>query len=82
MMVFEDMPNGPFGMVAFMENFDYDRILPAFSGGRKPTARPAVAAAKSAPEGTGDTWTWTALDADSKMILSYFVGGRDSECAM
>lgn len=41
-----------------------------------------VAAAKAAPDGAGDTWTWTALDADSKMILSYFVGGRDGECAM
>jgi IS1 family transposase len=41
-----------------------------------------VAAAKAAPDGAGVTWTWTALDADSKMILSYFVGGRDGECAM
>jgi IS1 family transposase len=41
-----------------------------------------VAAAKAAPEGAGDTWTWTALDADSKIILSYFIGGRDGECAM
>jgi IS1 family transposase len=41
-----------------------------------------VAAAKSAPQGAGDTWTWTALDADSKMIVSYFIGGRDGECAM
>ena len=41
-----------------------------------------VAGAKAAPDGAGDTWTWTALDADSKMILSYFVGGRDGECAM
>jgi len=41
-----------------------------------------VAAAKAAPAGAGDTWTWSALDADSKMILSYFVGGRDGECAM
>jgi IS1 family transposase len=42
-----------------------------------------VAAAVAAPEsGAGDTWTWTALDADSKMIVSYFVGGRDGECAM
>ena len=41
-----------------------------------------VAAAKAAPDQAGDTWTWTALDADSKMILSYFVGGRDGECAM
>lgn len=41
-----------------------------------------VATAKDAPEGAGDTWTWTALDADSKMILSYLVGGRDSEYAL
>jgi IS1 family transposase len=41
-----------------------------------------VASAKDAPEGAGDTWTWTALDADSKMILSYLVGGRDAEYAM
>jgi IS1 family transposase len=41
-----------------------------------------VATAKAAPEQAGDTWTWTAIDADSKLIVSYFVGGRDSECAM
>jgi IS1 family transposase len=41
-----------------------------------------VATAKSAPEGAGDTWTWTAIDADSKFVVSYFVGGRDGECAM
>ena len=41
-----------------------------------------VATAKDAPEGAGDTWTWTALDADSKIILSYLVGGRDAEYAM
>jgi IS1 family transposase len=41
-----------------------------------------VATAKAAPDNAGDTWTWTAIDADSKMILSYFVGGRDGECAM
>jgi len=38
--------------------------------------------AKAAPESAGDVWTWTAIDADSKLILSYFVGGRDAECAM
>ena len=36
-----------------------------------------VATAKAAPEGAGDIWTWTALDADSKLIISYQVGGRD-----
>ena len=40
-----------------------------------------VAAAKAAPDGAGDTWTWTAIDADTKVIVSYFVGGRDGECA-
>ena len=37
-----------------------------------------VATAKAAPEGAGDTWTWTAIDADSKLIISYLVGGRDA----
>ena len=37
-----------------------------------------VATAKAAPEGAGDTWTWTAIDADSKLIVSYLVGGRDA----
>ena len=26
-------------------------------------------------------WTWTAIDADSKLILSYLCGGRDAEWA-
>ena len=34
--------------------------------------------AKAAPEGAGDVWTWTAIDADSKLIISYLVGGRDA----
>jgi IS1 family transposase len=41
-----------------------------------------VAAAKAAPQGAGDTWTWTAIEADTKLIVSYFVGDRDGECAM
>jgi IS1 family transposase len=40
-----------------------------------------VAAAKAAPEDAGDVWTWTALDADSKLIVSYLIGGRDAEYA-
>lgn len=40
-----------------------------------------VAKAKAAPERAGDVWTWTALDRDSKMIVSYLVGGRDLEYA-
>lgn len=30
----------------------------------------------------GDTWTWTGIDADSKLILSWLVGGRDSDYAI
>ena len=28
--------------------------------------------------GFGDVWTWTAIDADSKLILSWRVGGRNA----
>ena len=31
--------------------------------------------------GHGDVWTWTAIDADSKLIVSYQVGKRDAEYA-
>lgn len=41
-----------------------------------------VKAAKAAPQGAGDTWTWTAIDADNKLIISYLVGGRDAEYAV
>jgi IS1 family transposase len=37
-----------------------------------------VPTAKAAPEDAGDIWTWTALDADSKLIVSYLIGGRDA----
>jgi IS1 family transposase len=42
------------------------------------------AKAKNAPEDmkaagiAGDIWTWTALDADSKLMVSWMVGGRDA----
>jgi IS1 family transposase len=41
-----------------------------------------VAGAKAAPDGAGDVWTWTGLDADSKLIVSWLVGGRDAEYAL
>jgi IS1 family transposase len=37
-----------------------------------------VANAKAAPAGAGDVWTWTAIDADSKLVLTWAVGGRDA----
>jgi IS1 family transposase len=41
-----------------------------------------VPTAKKAPPNAGDVWTWTAIDADTKLIPSWFVGGRDSDAAM
>ncbi len=38
--------------------------------------------AKAAPPHAGDCWTWTALDADSKLIVSYLVGNRDGQAAI
>ena len=41
-----------------------------------PTAKAAPAPARA-----GNVWTWTALDRDSKLIVSYLVAGPDSEYA-
>lgn len=41
-----------------------------------------VEKAKAAGEDVGDVWTWTALDADTKLIVSYFVGGRSGQSAI
>jgi IS1 family transposase len=40
-----------------------------------------VLSAKAAPLQSGDTWTWTAIDADSKLIISWLVGPRVKEAA-
>ena len=56
-----------------------------------------VPTAKAAPQGAGDIWTWTAFDADNKLIISWtsaavtpdmlsrlwtmFVGGWQTECS-
>lgn len=29
-------------------------------------------------EGWGDVWTWVGIDADTKLVVSYLVGGRDA----
>jgi IS1 family transposase len=34
--------------------------------------------AEKKQEGWGDTWTWVGIDADSKLVVSYLVGGRDA----
>lgn len=39
---------------------------------------------KNKPEGienAGDIWTWTAIDADTKLIISWNIGNRDADCA-
>ena len=33
------------------------------------------------PDFAGDVWTWTSIDADSKLICNWFVGGRDADFA-
>ena len=37
---------------------------------------------RAADPTAGDAWTWTAIEAGNKLLLSYFVGGRDAEFAM
>lgn len=40
-----------------------------------------VADAKTAPEAAGDVWTWVALDADTKLVVTWRVGLRTAEDA-
>lgn len=44
-----------------------------FVGAKQKNATPEQKAA-----GWGDAWTWVALDADSKLCISFLVGGRDT----
>jgi IS1 family transposase len=37
---------------------------------------------KAGKQGDGDCWTWVALDADTKLVVSYLVGLRDSGYAV
>jgi IS1 family transposase len=36
---------------------------------------------KSESDGVGDAWTWVAVDADSKLVVSWLVGNRDVDTA-
>jgi IS1 family transposase len=40
-----------------------------------------VAPERQGEFGVGDVWTWTAIDADSKLIVSWMVGSRDGDAA-
>jgi hypothetical protein len=44
-----------------------------FVGAKAKNATPEQKAA-----GWGDAWTWVALDADTKLCISFLVGGRDT----
>ena len=46
-------------------------VVWAFVGAKEKNASPEQKAA-----GWGDVWTWTGLDADTKLCVSYLVGGR------
>lgn len=48
----------------------------AFVGAKKKNATP-----EQKQDGWGDAWTWTGIDADSKLCVSYLVGLRDKGCA-
>ena len=41
----------------------------------------AVASAKAAPDQAGDIWTWTAIDADTKLAITWLIGSRDADAA-
>jgi len=49
----------------------------SFVYAKQKNVTPEIAARQTA----GDIWTWTALDADSKLIVSWMVGGRDAGTA-
>jgi IS1 family transposase len=40
-----------------------------------------VPSAKHPPSAAGDVWTWTAIEADHKLLISWFVGDRSATSA-
>ncbi len=49
--------------------------------GMKEKAAKAKASKDNRPANVGDVWTWTAIDADSKLIVSWLLGDRGAGCA-
>lgn len=41
-------------------------------------AKQKNASEEKVKQGGGDVWTWTAIDADTKLVISYLCGGRDA----
>ena len=52
----------------------------SFIGAKKKTIAKDKTILERNPD-AGDCWTWTAIDADSKLMISWMVGGRDSQMA-
>lgn len=52
----------------------------SFVGAKKKTIQKNPEILKRNPD-AGDCWTWTAIDADSKLCVSWLVGSRDSQHA-
>lgn len=40
-----------------------------------------VPSAKKPVQGAGDVWTWTAIEAETKLIVSWLIGNRDGDTA-
>ncbi len=45
------------------------------------SAKQKNASEEKKAHGWGDVWTWTAIDADTKLIPSWLIGKRDAVCA-
>src|ERR1039457_2993297 len=64
-----------------MRNLKCDRMqvdeIWAFVYAKEKNVTPAIAAKRRA----GDAWTWTAIDADTKLVACWLVGDRSPEAA-
>ncbi len=45
-------------------------------------AKARNASAEKKEIGWGDVWTWVGIDADTKLVVSYLIGGRGADWAM
>jgi len=61
-----------------VQNVNSKRVQLAMKFGRSAMRRRRTpATATAAPQGPGDVWTWTAIDADTKLIIAWMIGPRD-----
>lgn len=45
-------------------------------------AKDAASSTRGGDPSISDCWTWTAIEANSRLLISYLVGGRDAEYAL